>query len=179
MRHPIALLLLAACFVATAARANPGDLNRCVGPDGRSIYTDKPCDEVGAIVKPAVAKDPGASEKPFHVHVHDCARTLAELRDGLHAALVARDVNKATGFYHWPGVGNAGADGVFRRFDAIVARPILSVDLVRSHAVTDDDGNAIAGAGALVIVQGRGDDASALRTELGLVRNMGCWWVRF
>lgn len=182
-----ACLLLAVSLLAThAARASPGDLNRCVGPDGRSVYTDKPCTDVGATVRPEAPKslDGNSGPPPLRVHVHDCARTLEALRDGVGAAVAAGDVNKFASFYHWPGIGNAGAEGILKRMQGIASRPLVSVALSRAHAGEESDSALDAPppstATGIVIAQTRSaGDPTPEHTYLGVTAYMGCWWVRF
>ncbi|HEY2346082.1 MAG TPA: hypothetical protein VGH80_09370 [Xanthomonadaceae bacterium] len=182
-------MLLAGSLLANhAARANPGDLNRCVGADGRSVYTDQPCALVGATVRAEAPKtlDGSATAPTVRVHVHDCARTLEALRDGLQAALVAGDVNKVASFYHWPGIGNSEADGILKRMQALTTRPFVSVAFARGRDAADGDegGGATTeksgGASGIVIAQTHSaSDPTPERTYLAVTAYMGCWWVHF
>ncbi|HTA66308.1 MAG TPA: hypothetical protein VK753_12465 [Xanthomonadaceae bacterium] len=188
MRPTATLVFAASCLAAGIAHAHPGDLNRCVGPDGRSVFTDKPCDEVGASVRIEPPKDtttPG-SQSTVHVHVHDCARTAQALRDGLQAALVAGDVNKVAALYHWPGIGVAEAEDILKRMQILVARPFVAVELLRRRNTGDAEGDRAATsatsmeASAIDIAQTRSaNDPTPMHTVLALTPYMGCWWVRF
>ena len=172
--------------MAGHAWARPGDLNRCVGSDGHSVYTDKPCDEVGASVRPEAPKQADTSTPSTHVHVRDCASTAEELRDGVRVALVSGDVNKIAVFFNWAGSTTANADEILKRLQTVVARPFVSVDLRRAHSAPDAEGYrtvasaAISDASAIVIVQTHSaNDPTPMQTELSLSRYMGCWWIRF
>ena len=90
----VALLLLA--VIALPARA--AGMNRCIGPDGHSVFTDQHCEDVGAVVRPEPAPAFGsAGPQRVHVHVHECARTAGDLHDGLESALAAHEVNRSAG----------------------------------------------------------------------------------
>ncbi|HEV2607038.1 MAG TPA: hypothetical protein VGT79_03555 [Xanthomonadaceae bacterium] len=185
MRSLIAALLLLFAFVALPARA--AGMNRCVGPDGHSVFTDQHCEDVGAVVRPEPAPIFGsASTQRVHVHVHDCARTADELHNGLEAALAAHDVNRIAGFYQWAGISSAESADILKRLQAIADRPLAEVHLVRRHAPTDANGyQTVASARpseaiAIELVQTRsGNNPTPAHTEFALTAYMGCWWIRF
>ncbi|MBS0465149.1 MAG: hypothetical protein JSS03_09185 [Proteobacteria bacterium] len=190
-----AFSLFAWMLIATAAHANPGDLNRCVGADGRSIYTDQSCDQIGASVKPQApdiaGSNRGVSSPRVHVHVRDCAKSLDALRDGVQAALLAGDVNQLAGFYQWTGMGSSAAEGVMDRLAAMTARPFVAVTLLHASGTprtpsSDAIDPATAAnapperASGIAIDQSRSaNDPTPVRTVLGVSAYMGCWWVRF
>lgn len=186
-----ALLPFAWMLAVAAAHANPGDLNRCVGADGRSVYTDQSCDQVGATTKPTAPDISGSNRigEPtrVRVHVRDCAKSLDALRDGIQAALAAGDVNQLASYYQWTGMGAAAAEGIMDRLSAIVSRPFVGVSLLHagSTPTTADGGaaNATAAperASGIAIDQSRAsNDPTPVRTVLAVSAYMGCWWVRF
>jgi hypothetical protein len=160
-------LVIASLFLLAApmAHAHPGDLNRCVDNQGHAVFTDKPCEELGATAR-APAPTPADSTAPAkpHVHAHDCANDLKELKDGLEAALLAADVNRFAAFYYWPGTSGAESETILKHLQGIVARPLVSVTLLH---------------GAVEIAQTRSTaDPTPVSTVLPLNTYMGCWWVR-
>jgi hypothetical protein len=179
------LLLLAA--VGMPARA--ADVNRCVDASGHPVFTDKHCEDVGASVRidpVPVATGATGSANPIRVHVRDCAHTTEDLRRGLQAALATGDVNKVAGFYHWAGATTASSENVLTRLQAIAARPVLALELIRPHQAPDSEGYTTVAstqefaASAIELVQSRSaNDPTQVRTTLALTAYMGCWWVRF
>ena len=190
MRLLFTAALLWLAVVAAPARA--ADLNRCVAADGHPVFTDKPCADVGATIRPEPAAAPapdatGAQPK----RPRNCARTTDELRDGLRAALATGDVNQVASFYHWPGISGAESEDILKRLQAIAERPTLALDLIRPRQAQTADGyrtvaseqaaeaSAIEPA-AIELVQARStDDPERIRTVLSLTPSAGCWWVRF
>jgi hypothetical protein len=163
MRTPIIASLF--LFAAPMAQAHPGDLNRCVDAQGHAVFTDKPCEELGATARAPTPTpvDPMAPGRP-HVHVHDCAGDMKELKDGLEGALVAADVNRVAAFYYWPGTSGAESEGILKRLQAIVARPFVSVNVLH---------------GAVEITQTHStSDPTPVSTVLPVSSYMGCLWVR-
>jgi hypothetical protein len=201
MRLLIAAVLLSLAVMMVPARA--ADLNRCIGADGNPVFTDKPCEDVGATLRPqppaaAPSGSAPAGSGPSTMrlaHSRDCARTPDALREGLRSALATGDVNQVAAFYHWPGISSAESEGILTRLQTIAARPLLSLDLIRPHQTqTAEDHRTIASEqvaesamepaaiepAAIEIVQARTpDDPERVRTVLPLTQYAGCWWVRF
>lgn len=183
------LIAIAALFLLAVVMlpARAAGLNRCVGPDGNSIFTDQRCEDIGAVVRPEPVPAFGsASTQRIHVHVHDCARTAGDLHDGLESALEAHDVNRIAGFYQWAGISSAESADILKRLQAIANRPLAEVHLVRRHQSTDADGDqAVAStrpseAIAIELMQTRSsNDPTPARTEFALTTYMGCWWIRY
>ncbi len=191
LRLPLALLLVAVAWLAIPrARSHPGEVNRCLGSDGRTIFTDQSCDQIGAIIKPQAPDITGSNKSAgtVRVHVRDCAKSLDALRDGVQAALAAGDVNHLAAFYQWTGMGTTGANAVMSRLQAIVERPLIGVTLLQPHPRTEaanaEAPTAAPGtparASGLVIDQSRApNDPTPTRTVFGVSAYMGCWWLRF
>ncbi len=177
-------------FAAIALPAHAAGLNRCIDPDGHSVFTDKSCEDVGAVVRPVPAPSPafgtaGGAQR-VHVHVRDCARSTDDLQSGLEAALAARDVNRVAGFYQWAGISSDESASILKRLQAITDRPLAAVNLIRSHQPVDENGyETVASAqpseaSAIELVQTRSaNDPTPARTGFALSRYMGCWWIHF
>ncbi|MBS0194155.1 MAG: hypothetical protein JSR34_07890 [Proteobacteria bacterium] len=196
-----------AWLMCGTAHAKPGDINRCVGADGRAIFTDQPCEQLGATVRTTAPEISGthrlSGTTPTRVHVRDCARTLPALVQGVQSALVTGDVNRLAGYYQWTGMGAASADAVLDRLQAIAARPFVSMSLLRARAAPNRDAAAptseapattagtssntassnTAGpvtATGIAIEQTRStSDPTPVRTVLSVSAYMECWWVSF
>lgn len=197
--RPLARLLvplLLSPLIAWPAHAS-NELNRCIGSDGTSIFTDKKCADVGAIERhdpPPVAGNIGNGVSRLQANA--CARKPEDLLHGIESAIQASDVNQIAAFYHWPGVSADGSVAIFKRLQALIDRPLLSIDLLYTQSPQDEYGYEIFNdqgridkapggepqrhAYAVQVVQTRSaNDSTPIRSALSLRRNVGCWWVQF
>jgi len=190
---PVLFLLLVLC--ARTAHAGNG-LNRCIGVDGTSIFTDQKCEDIGAVQRIDPPPLPGNPGNGFRLRANACARKPDDLLHGLENAIRAADVNQVAAFYHWPGVSADGAVAILNRLQGLIDRPLLSIELLYSHRPQDEssvDEPGMVGsrdemhddavprqAYAVQIVQNRSQrDGTPIRSTLSLRRNIDCWWVRF
>ena len=175
-------------------------IRRCAGPDGNTIFTDKRCEEMGAINSAA----PTAGNASTRLFVRSCARTREALVDGLRDALGARDPNRVASYYHWTGMGNRAAYALMERLHGFSQRPLMDVRLVVSEARAPADGGDVSALGWYPLLpstelpsppppparapapdlvrvdQMRGDkDVASEVTYFHLQANAGCWWIRF
>ncbi|MCR6662911.1 MAG: hypothetical protein NVV60_07110 [Luteimonas sp.] len=123
---PTILLIVAACFAPDAA----AQVQRCETADGRTIYTDKECQDVGAAERIPRGQDTGRAGS----HRRQCSRTLQDLTFELAMSIDAQDVNRLAGLYHWPGIGTHNGYALMERLDAIARRPLVDV-----RPLHDDD----------------------------------------
>lgn len=103
-------------------------MNRCAGPGGSIIYTDRPCESIGAtarLPRGAAAGNVGAARRG------GCARSMQELIHEITNAIDTRDVNRLGAVYHWPGHSPESGYRVLDQLQAIVDRPL--VDIVPLH----------------------------------------------
>ena len=181
MRSTFALLLVFACCMPIVHAAT---LNRCIGADGVSIFTDQRCQDVGARVRPEAASESRGMNR-WRLHASGCAHTTADLLRGLKSAFDAGDVNQVAAFYHWPGISASESVRILDRLQALIDHPIESITLLRpQQAPASDTDPAIASqpaeASALELVSTRSDnDTAPIRTDFALIQYMGCWWVHF
>lgn len=126
------LSLLATCGLWTSdSQAQQPQLNRCNGPSGNTIYTDRPCDAIGATERLPRSAIAGA----YGLRRGGCARNLQDLVYEITAAIDNRDVNRLGAVYHWVGQSAESGDRILDRLQAIVDRPLADIVLLRS-AVT-------------------------------------------
>lgn len=198
------LLLLAACWLwpGTACAQQP-QLNRCTGPGGNTIYTDRPCDAVGATERLPRSAIAGA----YGLRRGGCARNLQDLIYEITAAIDNRDVNRLGAVYHWVGHSPESGYRVLDQLQAIADRPLVDIVPLRASApavvATDalpappstpdptaalDAPQAAAEAPVsrplvrrpptgLRLEQTIGKSGTPSRTVFGLRRHLDCWWI--
>lgn len=185
------LLLLLLYLVAGVAHAQSTRLNRCTDPQGQSVYTDRPCDSVGAqsrLPPPAAT----GNTLPRDTLGARCPRRLSELVDALRTGIVSNDVNRLSSLYLWGAVSDAGAQRILGQLESLVRRPLVDVvPVYRSQALpsSEDEGQAPAAQGSdpepsvarhpvgLRLEQTLPGSVSRASTVLGLRRQYGCFWI--
>ena len=183
-------LLLPACVVALStsipASNARAEVHRCTTPSGESVYTDKRCEDIGAMDRrPRASTGPAGASRLYR---NSCSRTLQDLVYELTVAIDSRDVNRLAGVYDWNGMSTQSAYAIMGRLDAIVQRPLVDVLPVLPH-VPDEDGTLVDGEYypqvavrrvpvGLRLEQTLGKTATPSRTVLGLRKYMDCWWIR-
>lgn len=128
-----ALLMLlslsaAACVWSNAAMAQEPKLNRCAGPGGDTIYTDRPCETVGGrerLPRSAIASTYGLRRG-------GCARNLQDLIYEITAAIDNRDVNRLGSVYHWVGHSPQSGYRILDQLQAIADRPLVDIVPMRA-----------------------------------------------
>ena len=125
---PRALALLLACLLAAPPAAAQGPVRRCMGPDGRPVFTDHRCEDLGAVERVRGARPAGNSLDPGpRLYSRGCPRTLSALVGELGAAIQSGDVNRLSAIYNWTGTSTASARRILDRLEAIVARPLVDI----------------------------------------------------
>lgn len=120
------------------------EVKRCRNAQGLLVYTDKPCDLVGAV--PVLAKPPTeegarlADGSPKHVRTFCPNRTPNGLVQALTSALQSRDANRVAGLFHWVGSGGKSATAKMQRIQRMADRQTVEVRLVhvRQEALDAD-----------------------------------------
>ena len=181
------LVVLASLLMANNASAV---VRRCIGPDGGTIYTDRPCDQFNAREQAPTPSTLGTdatlgAENTGPVR-SDCSRTPDALLFDLRRAVESSNINALAGLYHWPGTGGRAAVSIMDRLEDLTAEPGASIDLVYPEAafVVDDPGaypnlpveNPV---GIRLWRYVDADSGQASEQSLGLQRHAGCWWIRF
>lgn len=161
-----------ACLGASDAAAQ---VRHCVTLDGESVYTDRQCEALGATEQPVTHARATAT-----AYRGGCTRTLRDLMFEVGAAIDANDPNRLAGLYHWAGMSTRDAYAVVGRLDAIAQRPLVEVVPLLPDA--SDGGYAFPSTRhepiGLRIEQTLANGVTPSRTEFGLQRHYGCWWIR-
>lgn len=155
-------------------------VKRCVAADGTSIYTDRRCEDIGALDKLPRDSAAGAT-RPYR---GGCARTLQDLVFEMTSAIDSKDVNRLAGVVHWVGVPTRTGYQRMNRLNTIVNRPLIDISAVSPRMPDDFDGDYYPQATArkspvaLRIEQTLGNGITPSRAVFGLQRHVGCWWIR-
>lgn len=184
------LLLAGLAWLPHAALAQK--VHRCEGMDGKPVYTDKRCEDVGAMdaLPRAVAPEGNTGGGTLR---SACPRTLSDLVYRITSAIDNRDVNRLAGVYQWAGVSDATANRILDRLETIVERPLLDIEPIRSAPppIVDDAGNVIdanedgyypqtaapSRPVALKVMQTSKKGAAMASTTFALRRSYGCFWI--
>ena len=126
LRLPCLLLLPALAGTAVAQQ----QINRCTDASGRTVYSDRRCEDLGAQARLPVAARPAGQAGLYR---DSCARKLSDLVAQIHTAADARDVNQLATVYWWSGVSRNGANAVIERLEQIVQRPLVDIAPVFAH----------------------------------------------
>lgn len=186
MRVATGLLLAAVASVPTFVWATPAapltGMNRCIGADGSTIFTDRPCDTVDARPAPEAPKTASstlADELPL---ARFCARTAKTLLEQVEAALASGDGNQLAALYDWRGSSNAGANAVMPRLEALTQSRVVAVTVAHSAERSQDPELAAEAAQAppdtLRIELGPDAQSNGGMAEFRIVRAAGCLWLR-
>ena len=125
--HPaLPLSIAVALLAAVSAPAAQAQVRRCALPDGKTVFTDRRCDEVGGVER--LPRDGASTSGLRRSYRGGCARNLQDLFYEVTSAIDGRDGNRLASVYHWAGMPSADAYRTLSRLDAIAQRPL--VDLV-------------------------------------------------
>lgn len=198
--------LIAACWLwPNTALAQASQLNRCAGPGGGIIYTDRRCDTIGArerLPRGAIAGAPG-------LRLGGCARNLRDLVYEITAAIDNHDVNRLGAVYHWIGQNAQSGDRTLDHLQTIADRPLVDITALRASIAAPSatppapssppdtsttpatPTPAAAATGPIVapqpaarqpvvglrLQQTLGKHGIPMQTVLGLRRHLDCWWI--
>lgn len=116
-------VLLACTAAALSPTASAQSVQRCMGPDGRAVYTDRRCDDIGAVQR----LPPATPSQGARLVRGGCPRLLSQLVGEIGAAIQARDVNRLSAVYDWRGVSGVAATQLFDRLEAMTERPLVDI----------------------------------------------------
>lgn len=176
--RPILLLPWLALPALVAPAHAQSQIHRCTGPDGTPVFTDRRCEDLGALAR---LPPPERRDGEAGLYRHGCPRRLSELVYQLRAAIDARDVNRLSSLYLWTDLSEQAANQVLTRLEAIAARPLADI-----APVYPETAEAVAPAGTppahptgLRLEQTLSDGRTPSRTIFGLRRQYGCFWIGF
>lgn len=182
----LALLLPGVCAIA---QAQPTRLNRCTDPQGQSVYTDRPCDSLGAQSRRPPPLPSGNTLQRDSLG-SSCPRRLSELVQALHTAVSIGDVNRLSSLYLWGAVSDAGAQRILGQLESVVRRPLVDVVPVYPRQDLDEGAGTAAQVPELEseptarrhpvglrLEQTLPGSATRAATVLGLRRQYGCFWI--
>jgi hypothetical protein len=138
-RLALLLTLAAAASAPVAVPAQDPAPRRCTGPGGNTIYTDRPCESIGATTRLPRGAAPAARGGGGR---GGCARTLQELVYAITNAIDTRDVNRLGEVYHWVGHDQTSGYRVLDRLQAIVDRPLVDIVPLRPAAAASQTDTA-------------------------------------
>lgn len=191
---PLAILALicAAALWPHAAHAQRG-VHRCEGMDGKPVFTDKRCEDVGAMDALPRATAPAAGNVGGSPLRGGCSRTLSDLVHQITAAIDNRDVNRLASVYQWAGASDETANRILDRLQVIVDRPLLDIEPIRPAPppITDDAGTVVdtnedgyypqtatlPRPTGLRVMQSLKNGSATGSTTFGLRRSYGCFWI--
>ena len=172
-RLPLLLLLVLIAMPAAA------QVRRCTGPDGTTIFTDRQCQDLGAVERVPHA----AATAETHLYHNVCSRNLQDLVYALTAAVDSRDVNQFAGVYDWAGMSTRTGYAIMDRLQAIVQRPLVDVTPIYRTSDTPPDGDYYPQTTVrhvpvgLRLEQTLANGSTPSQTVFGLRSYLGCWWV--
>ena len=150
IRLSFLLLLLPLCVLSSDVHAQATRLNRCTDAQGQSVYTDRPCDSLGAqsrLPPPA----PAGNTLQRDTLGARCPRRLSELVDALRTGILSNDVNRLSSLYLWGAVSDAGAQRILGQLESLARRPLVDVVPVYPSQVlpqSQDEGQSPAAQGS-------------------------------
>ncbi|MET0718903.1 MAG: hypothetical protein ABWY34_10960 [Pseudoxanthomonas sp.] len=189
------LLLLASLvclgLLAAPTTARAQKVQRCNTMSGETVYTDKRCEDIGAMDRLPQVNSGGTGSSGLYRG--GCSRTLSDLVYQITAAVENNDVNRLAGVYQWTGVSNAAANSILNRLEAIVNRPLVDIAPVRpapapildeNGVVIDDNSDGYYPQTAvrqrpvgLRLEQTLKNGTTPSRTVFGLRRSYNCFWI--
>jgi hypothetical protein len=192
MRSLLLIVLLSGAAVyGVSIPAYAQKVQRCTTMGGETVYTDKRCEDIGAMDRLPQAASGGTGGSGLYRG--GCSRTLSDLVYQITAAVENKDVNRLASVYQWTGVSNASANRVLDRLEAIVRRPLVDIAPVfpQPPPITDDNGVVIDENSdgyypqttarqrptGLRLEQTLTNGSTPSRTYLGLRRSYNCFWV--
>lgn len=199
--HRAAVLLPLLLLGLAPARPVQAQVRRCVAANGNIVYTDRTCADIGATSALAPASPTGGGSGGSVLRSM-CARNVRDLAYGLESAIQSGDANRIASLYDWTGMPTSAAERLMDYFDRIATRTF--VDLVPVYSSGDDtpaaipmpgtaatpgtvpDPNALPAPSSppsrrvvgLRVEQVLTDGHTPSQASFGVVKRMGCWWIR-
>ncbi|MEJ1096258.1 MULTISPECIES: hypothetical protein [unclassified Pseudoxanthomonas] len=195
MRFSVLFLLVLTApgaLIGHISSAAAQEVQRCTTMTGESVYTDKRCEDIGAMDH-LPSRTTEATASGSHLYRGSCSRTLSDLVSQISAAIDAQDVNRLAGVYQWAGISDAAANRILDRLDAVVQRPLVDIVPIRPAPppIVDGAGNVVDTNAdgyypqttqlprpiGIRIVQTLKNSATPSETSFSLRRSYGCFWI--
>ncbi len=152
-------LLLAALLLSGASVAEDGAVRRCIGPDGRKVFTDRRCED--AVVGGAADAVPAGAAP---VRAGDCADSPEDVRNRLARAWRNDNPIELSGLILWDGHGAQAARAELQALATQLREPLLAAELEPFDAESAE------------LTVRAGTQTTWTRTWR-LQRVHGCWWL--
>jgi len=143
-------LISTAWLLVAASAADAQPVYRCLDAAGARVYADRACIHLGLESEtPPARSAAGADAQPageFDLEAETGPAGASEgcpgpspeaLRDGVLAAIGARDLNGLTGMYHWAGAGRHTATDVIARMQRLIGAAPQAAELRQPEANDD------------------------------------------
>ena len=189
LRASLVLLLTVTCI--TPSGQAQAQVRRCTASDGTLIYTDRRCEDIGAVER-RIAPSTGSLYRGYRRPA--CARNVEDLGYELGSALNSGDVNQLAGLYDWAGMSTANAYRLMARLQVIASRSLVDVQPMYAGGTNaygydiaefDPETGAVISKPArpprlvgLRVEQVLADGQTPSRVVFGLRRRLGCLWIR-
>jgi len=151
------------------ARPDPGmRVNRCSGPQGETVFTDRPCD-AEPLARTATPPDTGNSDTVRIELAAGCAPKVEDLAERLRRALETRDLNALAAVHDWTGAGAAEARWQLTRIRSLLDLPVTGWGIALSDTPPQADHPSTLSLTPLA--------PGATVHHFVLVERAGCWWL--
>ena len=183
-----AVVLLFLLSVATASAQ--GDIHRCVGADGRPVFTDRVCSDVNAtpVLPPAAAATAPVTVVGSALPAPPvlCAADEAHLKQAVVDAFAARNPNRLAGLMLWNGAGQQAVVANIRTFTRLMARPLIDVEAGSGGSSSQGGSDTpdvapsdTATHGGTLVVRTESDDGAGNTeaTRFDVIHHAGCLWL--
>lgn len=208
---PIAAALAVAVLLSgqrDAEAVSAAGIQRCEGPSGEVIYTDKPCTQFGAqpaamsddlhirlaqsepavaslsgdtalAAMPTVATPAAAARRSTAA---GCARSPTQLAMDVQGSVLLHDVNRLAESYHWVGMSHQAALPVMRQLEALVRSRSASAQVHATPTMglqfADASGEPVDMAAGTLVLTAATDEG--MRTvQMNVEEYAGCYFVKF
>jgi len=174
--HALRLTLLLLLALAALPGRAQTPIHRCIGADGRPVFTDQPCASLQATPAPATSAAGAApSLRPPAI---TCAADLDELRQAVIDAFASGDANRLAGLMLWSGYREHAAVADIRALAALMHRPLLDIDAPAGAGSSDPPADGAAS--STLVVRTVADDGSGGtdETRFAVEPRSGCLWLR-
>ena len=181
---------LALCFAAATGMAQDPRIHRCIGANGEPTFSDRKCEPSREMPATDPAQPSSDSRMPLTAIApaiaRTCPRSAGDLRDRAAAAFAARSSVSLSGLFLWDGFGQGSAMAPLRELAALVAEPLVSIEIDSFASYPQDDtyddeyGKRNDDLLELVIAtvgeQERQVPYESIR-RFEVVESAGCWWL--